>query len=70
MPDETDGRRQNLRINKNLVASEDGTNWPLALYELDYKRKRALIELPHEADSGPNRPVGSLLPRSAREAHS
>jgi hypothetical protein len=55
VPDET-GKRQNLRVNKNLVASEGGKHYlAVGIVELDYKRKRALIELPHEADSGANR---------------
>jgi hypothetical protein len=55
VPNET-GRRQNLRVNKNLVASENGKHYlAIGIVELDYKRKRALIELPHEADSGANR---------------
>jgi hypothetical protein len=50
------GRRQNLRVNKNLVASEGGKHYlAVGIVELDYKRKRALIELPHESDSGANR---------------
>jgi hypothetical protein len=55
VPDEN-GRRQNLRINKNLVASAGGKHYlAVGIVELDHKRKRALIELPHEADSGANR---------------
>jgi len=55
VPDET-GKRQNLRVNKNLVASEGGKHYlAVGIVQLDYKHKRALIELPHEADSGANR---------------
>jgi hypothetical protein len=55
VPDET-GRRQHLRVNKNLVAAADGNHYlAVGIVELDCKRKRVLIELPHEADSGANR---------------
>jgi hypothetical protein len=55
VPDET-RKRQHLRVNENLVASEGGKQYlAVGIVELDYKHKRALIELPHEADSGANR---------------
>ncbi len=55
VPDE-DNRRQDLRVNRNLV-SEVGSKHYLAvgIVDLDYREKRALIELPHEAGSGANR---------------
>jgi hypothetical protein len=55
VPDET-GRRQNLRVNKNLVAASGGKQYlAVGIVQLDYSRKRALIELPQESDSGANR---------------
>jgi hypothetical protein len=50
------GRRQHLRINKKLVASVDGKHYlPVGIVDLDYRAKRALVELPHESDGGVNR---------------
>jgi hypothetical protein len=55
VPDET-GKRQGLRVNKRLVSEVGGRHYlAIGVVELDYKRKRALVELPHEADSGANR---------------
>jgi hypothetical protein len=55
VPDEK-GKRQNLRVNKSLVAQVGQKHYlGIGIVELDYKHKRALIELPHEADSGVNR---------------
>jgi hypothetical protein len=55
VPDET-GKRQYLRVNKNLVASEGGKHYlAVGVVQIDHKHKRVLIELPHEADSGANR---------------
>jgi hypothetical protein len=55
VPDE-EGKRQSLRVNKNLISEEGGKHYlAIGIVELDYRKKRALIELPHEADSGANR---------------
>jgi hypothetical protein len=55
VPDEA-GKRQHLRVNKNLVTAEAGKHYlAIGIVELDYRKKRALVELPHEADSGANR---------------
>jgi len=41
---------------KNLAAAAGGKHYlAVGIVQLDYKQKRALIELPHEADSGANR---------------
>jgi hypothetical protein len=55
IPDEN-GKRQNLRVNKSLVSERSDMHYlAIGVVDLDYKRKRALVELPHEADSGVNR---------------
>jgi hypothetical protein len=55
VPDEN-AHRQHLRVNKNLVAEVGGKHYlAVGIVEVDYRRKRALVELPHEADSGANR---------------
>ena len=55
VPDET-GRRQNLRVNKNLVSAVGAKHYlAIGIVELDYRHKRVLVELPHESDSGINR---------------
>jgi hypothetical protein len=55
VPDEN-GRRQNLRVNKELVSEKSSKHYlAIGVVEVDYKHKRVLVELPHEADSGANR---------------
>lgn len=50
------GKTQNLRVNKNLVSEKNGTQYlAIGVVEVDYRNRRALVELPHEADSGANR---------------
>ena len=50
------GNRQHLRVNQHLVAHENGKHYlAIGIVELDLRKKRALVELPHEADSGANR---------------
>jgi hypothetical protein len=53
--DET-GQSQFLQVNKKIISRRGSTTYlPIGIVELDYRNKRALIELPHEADSGANR---------------
>ena len=55
VPDET-GNRQYLRVRKEAVQPSGGKQYlPVGVVELDYKQRRALVELPTEADSGARR---------------
>ena len=55
VPDEH-GNRQFLRVGKGFVMRDNGKTYlPIGIVDLDRKGKRALIELPHEADSGVTR---------------
>lgn len=55
VPDEG-GKRQFLQVRKGFITCLGGKHYlPVGIVRLDYKRKMALIELPHEADSGANR---------------
>jgi hypothetical protein len=55
VPDETNNR-QYLRVAKGYVVREGGKTYlPVGIVHLDYRGKRALIELPQEADSGTRR---------------
>jgi hypothetical protein len=55
VPDERDNH-QFLRVGKGFVIRDNGKTYlPVGLVELDRKNRRALIELPHEADSGVRR---------------
>ena len=50
------GRRQNLSVSKGMVASSGGKSYlTVGIVQVDHLQRRALIELPHEADSGVNR---------------
>ena len=50
------GKRQHLRVPKGFVVRVDGRTYlPIGIVRLDYEGKKALIELPTEADSGVNR---------------
>jgi hypothetical protein len=50
------GNGQFLRVGKNVVTRHDGKDYlPVGIVEVDYRKKRVLIELPQEADSGANR---------------
>jgi hypothetical protein len=53
--DET-GFRQFMQVSRAMVNSYDGKTYlPVGIIEVDRKARRALIELPTEADSGVNR---------------
>jgi hypothetical protein len=55
VPDET-GNRQFLRVGKGFVTRENGKTYlPVGVVELDYRKRRALVELPYEAASGARR---------------
>jgi hypothetical protein len=55
VPDEQ-GNRAYLRVGKGFVTRlRDKTYLPIGVVELDYSRRRALVELPLEADSGARR---------------
>jgi hypothetical protein len=55
VPDES-GNRQFLRVNKGLITQEGSKTYlAVGVVDVDYRRRRVLIELPHEADSGANR---------------
>ena len=50
------GKRPYLRVPKGFVIKDNGKTYlPIGIVRLDYESKRALIELPSEADSGANR---------------
>jgi hypothetical protein len=52
VPD-VDGNRQFLRVGKGMVTEEGGKTYlPVGIVELDRKSRKALVELPLEADSG------------------
>jgi hypothetical protein len=52
VPDES-GNRQFLRVGKGFVIRANGKTYlPIGVVEVDRKNHRALVELPHEADSG------------------
>ncbi len=50
------GRKQFLRVENGFVASADA-HWylPVGIVGIDETKKLALVELPHEADSGVSR---------------
>jgi hypothetical protein len=55
VPDET-GNRQFLRVGKGEVTQDLGKTYlPVWVVQLDNKGRRALVELPQEADSGTRR---------------
>jgi hypothetical protein len=55
VPDEA-GRREFLRVPQGFVTREgDKTYLPIGIVELDRRKRRALVELPLEADSGARR---------------
>ena len=68
VPDEKNNR-QFLRVGKGYVVKEgDKSYLPVGIVQLDYKGKRALIELPQEADSGTRRlwvPFNRFRPQQA-----
>jgi hypothetical protein len=65
VPDEK-GNKQFLRVHKDYVTTEKGKTYlPIGVVQLDYSKKRALVELPLEADSGRRRlwvPFSSFRP--------
>jgi hypothetical protein len=55
VPDES-GNRQYLRVGKGVVTRSGGKTYlPIGIVELDRRNRRALVELPLEADSGARR---------------
>jgi hypothetical protein len=55
VPDETENHHF-LRVARGVVRKEDGRTYlPVGIVEVDRRKKRALIQLPYEADSGANR---------------
>jgi hypothetical protein len=55
VPDEN-GNRQYLRVPQGYVTRQgDKTYLPIGIVELDRRKRRALVELPVEADSGVRR---------------
>jgi hypothetical protein len=55
VPDES-GNYQYLRVGKGSVTQEnDKTYLPIGIVEVDYRKRRVLIELPYEASSGAHR---------------
>jgi hypothetical protein len=47
---------QYVRVPKGLVAEVDGKHYlAVGVVQVDYEHKKALVELPNEADSGVNR---------------
>jgi hypothetical protein len=65
------GFRQYMHVTPTMVNYYDGKPYlPVGLIQVDHKARRALIELPIEADSGANRmwmPFESFLPESKSE---
>ena len=52
VPDEK-GNRQFLRAAKDFITHEGGRAYlPVGIVQFDHRNRKALIELPHEADSG------------------
>jgi len=55
VPDEK-GNKQFFRLGKGAVTELEGKIYvPVGIVQLDYRARRALIELPQEADSGVRR---------------
>ncbi len=55
VPDE-DGNREFLRVGKGGVVRDNGKTYlPVGIVHLDYRKRRTLVELPVEADSGHHR---------------
>jgi hypothetical protein len=55
VPDE-ENKYQFLRVGKGIVVRDDGKSYlPVGVVQLDHRGKRALVELPQEADSGVRR---------------
>jgi hypothetical protein len=65
------GWRQFLHVTPTMVNYYEGQPFlPVGLIQVDHKDRRALIELPTEADSGVNRmwmPFESFLPETRAE---
>jgi len=66
VPDEK-GNKQSLRVPRGSLSQNNGKTYlPIGVVEVDYDRKRVLVELPHEADSGARRlwvPFRSFRPQ-------
>jgi hypothetical protein len=53
---DADGRRQFVQVTSRMINRWGGADYlPVGIVEIDRKRRRVLIELPAEADSGANR---------------
>jgi uncharacterized protein (DUF342 family) len=51
-----EGRYHMLRVAKGVLVEQDHRRYlPVGLMHVDFKNKRALVELPQEADSGTSR---------------
>jgi len=54
--EDVDGAKAFLRVERDFVHKPNGQAYlPIGLIHVDQQAKTALIELPHEADSGVNR---------------
>src|SRR3954470_7114508 len=60
-------KKQNLSVSKGMVTTSGGKNYLTAgVMQIDHGRRRVLIELPREADSGVSRfwaPFHAFRPR-------
>lgn len=69
---DADGRSEFVQLTRGMINTEDGTDYlPIGIVTVDRSRRRVLIELPAEADSGANRlwvDFGSLRHEEARDA--
>lgn len=55
VPDET-GNHHYLRVARGVVNQQEGKAYlPVGIVDFDRRKKRTLIQLPYEADSGANR---------------
>jgi hypothetical protein len=53
---DVNGRLQFVQVTRRMINESAGTNYlPVGIVEIDRRMRRALIELPTEADSGANR---------------
>ncbi len=62
-----EGRYHMLRVAKGVLVEKHGRRYlPVGLMHVDYPNKRALVELPQEADSGTSR-IWIPFPRFRRQ---
>src|SRR4051812_9398641 len=51
-----DGRSQYVQVTRGMINHDEGQDYlPIGIVQIDRSRRRVLIELPTEADSGANR---------------